>query len=210
MSKRLCLAAAFALTLLALSPSIGSAQAGRGITVEWQNAPLSHVVRAFATLSGRTIVVGGGLAGLTVATNLVRDEARKDARRRRHLALLAEQERAVRFAQHRLRRTWRPADLRHRQSPDSRGRSRNRRGGLPAEPRARSRTCIGGEARRPTRHRHPATSSRGTRGRPGARHQPGRRPGGQRGALGLRRRHRRRAGGQAGARAPASQTGAPS
>jgi RNA polymerase sigma-70 factor, ECF subfamily len=29
-----------------------------------------------------------------VATNLVRDEARKDARRRRHLALLAEQERA--------------------------------------------------------------------------------------------------------------------
>ena len=28
-----------------------------------------------------------------VATNLVRDEARKDARRRRHLALLAEQER---------------------------------------------------------------------------------------------------------------------
>jgi len=30
-----------------------------------------------------------------VATNLVRDEARKDARRRRHLALLAEQERDV-------------------------------------------------------------------------------------------------------------------
>jgi RNA polymerase sigma-70 factor (ECF subfamily) len=30
-----------------------------------------------------------------VATNLVRDEARKDARRRRHLALLAEQERAA-------------------------------------------------------------------------------------------------------------------
>jgi RNA polymerase sigma-70 factor (ECF subfamily) len=30
-----------------------------------------------------------------VATNLVRDEARKDARRRRHLALLAEQERAT-------------------------------------------------------------------------------------------------------------------
>jgi RNA polymerase sigma-70 factor (ECF subfamily) len=29
-----------------------------------------------------------------VATNLVRDEARKDARRRRHLALLAEQEKA--------------------------------------------------------------------------------------------------------------------
>lgn len=29
----------------------------------------------------------------TVATNLVRDEARKDARRRRHLALLAEEER---------------------------------------------------------------------------------------------------------------------
>lgn len=30
-----------------------------------------------------------------VATNLVRDEARKDARRRRHLALLAEQERGA-------------------------------------------------------------------------------------------------------------------
>jgi RNA polymerase sigma-70 factor, ECF subfamily len=30
-----------------------------------------------------------------VATNLVRDEARKDARRRRHLALLAEQEKAA-------------------------------------------------------------------------------------------------------------------
>ncbi len=33
----------------------------------------------------------------TVATNLVRDEARKDARRRRHLSLLAEQERETSF-----------------------------------------------------------------------------------------------------------------
>ena len=33
----------------------------------------------------------------TVATNLVRDEARKDARRRRHLSLLAEQERESSF-----------------------------------------------------------------------------------------------------------------
>ena len=32
-----------------------------------------------------------------VATNLVRDEARKDATRRRHLSLLAEQERVSRF-----------------------------------------------------------------------------------------------------------------
>jgi type II secretory pathway component HofQ len=57
MSKRLYLAAGFALTLLAVSPSIGRAQAGQGITVEWQNALLSDVIRAFAALSGRTIVV---------------------------------------------------------------------------------------------------------------------------------------------------------
>jgi ferric-dicitrate binding protein FerR (iron transport regulator) len=57
MSKRLFLGAGFALTLLALSPSIGRAQAGGRITVEWQNAPLSDVVRGFATFSGRTIVL---------------------------------------------------------------------------------------------------------------------------------------------------------
>jgi type IV pilus assembly protein PilQ len=57
MSKRLHLAAAFALTLLAVSPSIARAQAGGRVTLEWQNAPLSHVVRAFAAFSGRTIVV---------------------------------------------------------------------------------------------------------------------------------------------------------
>jgi ferric-dicitrate binding protein FerR (iron transport regulator) len=57
MSKRLFLGAGFALTLLALSPSIGRAQVGGRITVEWQNAPLSDVVRGFATFSGRTIVL---------------------------------------------------------------------------------------------------------------------------------------------------------
>jgi ferric-dicitrate binding protein FerR (iron transport regulator) len=57
MSKRLCLAAAFALTQLALVPSIGLAQAPQRITVEWQNARLSHVIDAFARFSGRTIVL---------------------------------------------------------------------------------------------------------------------------------------------------------
>ncbi|MFN2566405.1 MAG: hypothetical protein ABR499_15525 [Gemmatimonadaceae bacterium] len=57
MRRRLYLAAGFALTLLALSPSIGRAQERARITVEWQNAPLSHVIRAFAAFSGRTIVL---------------------------------------------------------------------------------------------------------------------------------------------------------
>jgi ferric-dicitrate binding protein FerR (iron transport regulator) len=57
MFKRLYLAAGFAVTLLALSPSVTHAQEARRGTFEWQNAPLSHVVRAFAAFSGRTIIV---------------------------------------------------------------------------------------------------------------------------------------------------------
>ena len=57
MFKRLYLAAGFAGTLLALSPSIARAQEAARVTFEWQDAPLSHVVRAFARFSGRTIVV---------------------------------------------------------------------------------------------------------------------------------------------------------
>jgi type II secretory pathway component HofQ len=57
MLKRLSLAAGFALAVLALSPSVGRAQAGPGVTLESQNAPLSHVVAAFEKLSSRTIVV---------------------------------------------------------------------------------------------------------------------------------------------------------
>ena len=47
----------FAVTLLAFSPSIVRAQAPRLITVEYQNAPLSQVIRGFAAFSGRAIVV---------------------------------------------------------------------------------------------------------------------------------------------------------
>jgi ferric-dicitrate binding protein FerR (iron transport regulator) len=57
MFKRLCLAAGFTAALLALSPSIGGAQEARRVRFEWENAPLSQVVRAFAAFSGRTIVV---------------------------------------------------------------------------------------------------------------------------------------------------------
>jgi type II secretory pathway component HofQ len=47
----------FAITLLAFSPSIVRAQVPRLITVEYQNAPLSQVIRGFAAFSGRAIVV---------------------------------------------------------------------------------------------------------------------------------------------------------
>jgi type II secretory pathway component HofQ len=57
MSKRSYFAAALAAALLAIAPSASRAQTAREVTVEWQNAPLSQVVRAFAALSGRTIVV---------------------------------------------------------------------------------------------------------------------------------------------------------
>ena len=57
MTKRPRLTAAVALALLAVSPSIGVAQAPRLITVEVFNAPLSQVIRGFATYSGSTIVV---------------------------------------------------------------------------------------------------------------------------------------------------------
>src|SRR5688572_7907945 len=59
MSKRLYLAGSFVVALLALSPDASRAQARREahITVEWQNAPLSDVVNAFAKFSGRTIEV---------------------------------------------------------------------------------------------------------------------------------------------------------
>jgi type II secretory pathway component HofQ len=47
----------FAITLLAFSPSLVRAQAPRLITVEYQSAPLSQVIRGFAAFSGRAIVV---------------------------------------------------------------------------------------------------------------------------------------------------------
>lgn len=49
---------------LALSPSVGRAQATETaprVTMEWQNAPLSDVLRAFSRFSGRTIVVAPGV-----------------------------------------------------------------------------------------------------------------------------------------------------
>jgi type II secretory pathway component HofQ len=57
MSKRLYLAAGFTFSLLAFSPPASHAQIAQRITVEWQNAPLSHVVRALSAFSGQTIVV---------------------------------------------------------------------------------------------------------------------------------------------------------
>jgi type II secretory pathway component HofQ len=57
MIKRPRLTYGFAITLLAFSPSIVRAQAPRLITVEYQNAPLSQVIRGFAAFSGRAIVV---------------------------------------------------------------------------------------------------------------------------------------------------------
>jgi type IV pilus assembly protein PilQ len=59
MFARFCINAG-AVVALALSPSTGRAQttpAGEKITLEWQNARLSDVVRAFAKFSGRTIAV---------------------------------------------------------------------------------------------------------------------------------------------------------
>ena len=57
MTKRLRLTAGFALTSLTLASSIGLAQAPRPVTVEFQNAPLSQVMRAFGTYSGSIIVL---------------------------------------------------------------------------------------------------------------------------------------------------------
>jgi type IV pilus assembly protein PilQ len=54
-SKRFYLAAGFALSVLSVTPAVSHAQAKRQITVEYQNARLSQVVKAFATFSGRTI-----------------------------------------------------------------------------------------------------------------------------------------------------------
>jgi type II secretory pathway component HofQ len=68
MSKRLCLAAVIALSQLAVSPSIGRAQAARRITVEWQSVPLSQVMEAFAKFSGRTIVIAPDVDGREVTT----------------------------------------------------------------------------------------------------------------------------------------------
>ena len=58
MTKRLRLIAPFALTLLPLAPSIGLAQTPGRITVQYQNSPLSQVIRGLAAYSGSTIIVG--------------------------------------------------------------------------------------------------------------------------------------------------------
>jgi ferric-dicitrate binding protein FerR (iron transport regulator) len=66
MFKRLCLAAVVAFLLLGISPSIGQSQAAPRITVEWQSAPLSHVIDAFARFSGFTIVMAPDVDGQDV------------------------------------------------------------------------------------------------------------------------------------------------
>lgn len=57
MPTRLFPTTSLALALLVLPPSVVCAQTLGRITVEYQNAPLSEVIRAFATYSGRTISV---------------------------------------------------------------------------------------------------------------------------------------------------------
>jgi type II secretory pathway component HofQ len=54
MPKRLWLTAGL---VVALSTFSASTALGQKVTMEWQNAPLNHVVRAFAAFSQRTIVV---------------------------------------------------------------------------------------------------------------------------------------------------------
>ena len=61
-----------ALALLVAPPSFLSGQTQQRITVEYQNAPLSEVVRGFAAFSGRTIGVAPDV-GDPLVTALVRD-----------------------------------------------------------------------------------------------------------------------------------------
>jgi type II secretory pathway component HofQ len=70
MFKRLYLAVGFTVTLLALSPSVGGAQETRRVRFEWENAPLSQVVRAFAAFSGRTIVLAPDVGDPTVTASV--------------------------------------------------------------------------------------------------------------------------------------------
>ena len=68
MSKRLPLAAALSLSLLAVFPALSRAQnsSPARITVEWQNAELKDVVNAFAKFSGQNIVVAADVHSKTV------------------------------------------------------------------------------------------------------------------------------------------------
>jgi ferric-dicitrate binding protein FerR (iron transport regulator) len=68
-SKRLLLAAGFAIAALTTSPSASSAQAPKRVTVEYQNARLADVVRAFASLSGQSIVLAPNAADLQVTAS---------------------------------------------------------------------------------------------------------------------------------------------
>jgi type II secretory pathway component HofQ len=70
MSVRLGLVAVLAFSSLALAPSIGQAQTQRVVTVEWQNAPLSRVVEAFATFSGQTVAVAPNVGDPEVTATL--------------------------------------------------------------------------------------------------------------------------------------------
>ncbi len=65
MFARFCLTA-LAAAALTLSPSVAHAQAGAGVTMEWQDAPLSDVLRAFARLSGRTMTVAPDVGNPTI------------------------------------------------------------------------------------------------------------------------------------------------
>ena len=71
MFVRLCLTAGVAIAL-ALSPSVTHAQAGQTVRFEWQSAPLTEVVKAFATFSGRTMTVASDVGNPEI-TAYVRD-----------------------------------------------------------------------------------------------------------------------------------------
>jgi hypothetical protein len=70
MSVRLGVAAVLAFTSLALSPAVGGAQAQRVVTVEWQSAPLTRVVEAFASFSGHAITVSPDVGDAAVTATL--------------------------------------------------------------------------------------------------------------------------------------------
>ena len=67
MAKRLWLTAGLVVTLSTFSASTAQSQR---VTMEWQNAPLTQVVRAFAAFSGRTIVVAPDAGNPEVTASL--------------------------------------------------------------------------------------------------------------------------------------------
>jgi type II secretory pathway component HofQ len=70
MTERLQNPLRIALTLLTFAPALILAQSPSQVTVDYQNAPLSTVVRNFAAFSGRTIAVAPGVGDALVTTSI--------------------------------------------------------------------------------------------------------------------------------------------